>query len=369
MVNDYSRTQEKLETRGRRMSFARHFAINSDRCDIDQVTIDVLPDNVLLEIFNFYMQEARPFPYARIEAWHTFVHVCRHWRSIIFASPFRLNLRLLCTDKTPVREMPNIWPPLPICIQGHNSISDMDSIIASLEHKDRICQISLDEVPDPLLEKICAALMQESFPALKHLLLVSPLGTKFVAPPGPFSGGSAPLLQEAILEDVAFPELLNFLSSSANHLAYLSLSNISHSGYISPDAMVTCISALIGLEKLHIVTRSSQSHPYRESRRPHLPTRSVQPSLLVFVFRGTSEYLEDFVARIDAPQLDHLNITFSGKTVFDIPQLVQFIHRIPSLKALDEARVRFSDLFVYIFITNPGPWLRKVLHRNHLRRV
>ncbi len=32
-------------------------------------------------------------------------HVCQKWRSVVFGSPRRLNLRLLCTKRTPVREM------------------------------------------------------------------------------------------------------------------------------------------------------------------------------------------------------------------------------------------------------------------------
>jgi hypothetical protein len=46
-------TQEALETRDRRMSFVRHSAIGTDRCGVDQVTVDVLSDNVFLDILIF----------------------------------------------------------------------------------------------------------------------------------------------------------------------------------------------------------------------------------------------------------------------------------------------------------------------------
>lgn len=58
-----------------------------------------------------------------------------------------------------------------------------------------------------------------------------------------------------------FPELelSNFLSLSVNHLTCLILHDIPHSGYIAPEAMVACISALINLEVLHLEFLSSHS--------------------------------------------------------------------------------------------------------------
>jgi hypothetical protein len=52
--------------------------------------------------------------------------------------------------------------------------------------------------------------------------------------------------------------------------------------------------------------------------------------------------LDDLVARIDAPQLNILHITFFNDIVFDTPQLIQLIRRTPRLKAPQEARVTFD---------------------------
>jgi hypothetical protein len=49
--------------------------------------------------------------------------------------------------------------------------------------------------------------------------------------------------------------------------------------------------------------------------------------------------LEDLVARIDAPRLNHFHVTLFNQFDFDTPQLVQFISRTPTLKAHDEAHV------------------------------
>jgi hypothetical protein len=75
MAEEYIRTREILETRDRCMSFVQYSAISTDGCDVDQVSIDVLPDNVLLDIFEFYIQEARRYSpdHKGSEAWKTLV--------------------------------------------------------------------------------------------------------------------------------------------------------------------------------------------------------------------------------------------------------------------------------------------------------
>ncbi|KAH9991426.1 hypothetical protein BJV77DRAFT_529009 [Russula vinacea] len=76
-----------------------------------RVTIDNLPDLVLLGIFDFYMGEDPDDE--GIEAWHTLVHVCRNWRNVVFGSPRRLNLQLYCTARTPVKQTLDVWPLFP----------------------------------------------------------------------------------------------------------------------------------------------------------------------------------------------------------------------------------------------------------------
>jgi hypothetical protein len=49
--------------------------------------------------------------------------------------------------------------------------------------------------------------------------------------------------------------------------------------------------------------------------------------------------LDNLVARIDAPLLKRLGITFFNQILFDTPQLVQFISRISALKAPEKANI------------------------------
>ena len=320
------------------------------------MTIDVLPEEVFLEVFDFYMHQALCDSFEGIEAWHTLVHVCRQWRNIVFGSPLRLNLQLLCTAGTPVRERLDVWPALPIRVRDEGATSDLDNIIAALEHNDRICEIVLYEAPNSLLERVSAALMQEPFPALTQLDLVAHYATTPAAPPEPFRGGSAPRLRKFFLENIPIPDLPKLLLS-ATHLVdlYFNLWDIPHPGYVSPEAAVTCISTLTSLENLHIDFRLPQSAPDLETQRTRTrtPTRSVLLSLTTFGFSGFSEYLEDFVARIDAPRLNHLNISILKQIVFDTSHLSDFINRTPRLKAPDEAHVTFYELTVFVTLSSP----------------
>jgi hypothetical protein len=75
----------------------------TDQSGISQMTMDVLPDDVLLEIFDFHLKRTED-----MDAWHTLIHVCRKWRHLVLSSSRRLNLRIFCTDKRPVREMLDI---------------------------------------------------------------------------------------------------------------------------------------------------------------------------------------------------------------------------------------------------------------------
>ena len=304
-------------------------------------SIDVLPDDILLGVFEFLMDE-NLIPTLGAKWWQSLVHVCRRWRSILFRSPRRLKLRLYCTTRTPVRDMLHIWPPFPLIVDDTASpTEDMDNVVAALECRDRVDKIYLSEVNGSSLEKVLAA-MQEPFPELTFLQLSSSSNEEPVPiVPDSFLGRSAPHLLSLRLYHIPFPGLPKLLLSATNLVA-LYLWNIPHSGYISPDAVVTALSALTSLQFLDIGFRSPRSHPDQASRLPPPPSRTVLPALTGILFKGVCEYLDDLVARIDAPQLNSLHMTFFNDVVFDAPQSIQFISRTPTLKAVDNAHVVFG---------------------------
>ena len=245
-----------------------------------------------------------------------------------------------------MRETIDVWPLLPILVFTNEHETDtwgVDNIIAALEHNDRIRQLDLVNLPSSQMENVLAA-MQQPFPALEYLNLYSKGETEFV--PASFLGGSAPQLRSLDLSSIPFPGLPKLLLS-ATHLVSLHLYDIPRSGYFSPEAMVTALSALTNLKTLYIRFKSSQSRPDRRRRPPPL-THTHLPTLTQFIFKGVSEYLDDLVARIDAPLLDSFHITFFHQLIFDTPQLTQFISRTPKFKACDHARVQFFDFGVRV---------------------
>ena len=167
--------------------------------------------------------------------------------------------------------------------------------MAVLKRIDRVHNIKLREISSLHLEKVLAA-MQVQFPVLTDLMFESYDKTESVPlVPDSFLGGSAPRLKTLCLRAIPFPGLLKLLLSAAN-LVEIYLWNIPHSGYFSPEAMVTALSALTSLWSLWLGFQSPRSCPGR--RLPFMQP-CVLPVLDCIIFKGISEYLGDLVARIN----------------------------------------------------------------------
>ncbi|KAI0289371.1 hypothetical protein BC826DRAFT_614024 [Russula brevipes] len=312
---------------------------------------DDLPDDVLLDIFGFYVGPC--------EGWRRLVHVCHRWRNLVFSSPRRLGLELLCKDRTRVRDMLHIWPALPICIIASYIFSPgpsparMDNILAALEHSSRISRIRLQGVPKLDLGRLTAA-MQRPFPELKVLEISSRYEydeSIMAVLPDSFLGGSAPRLRFLSLNIIPPRELL----LSVSHIVELFLGYFPSPRYISPDVMVDCLSALKRLETLHVRFQSSRSRPadWPDWLSPPPPTRIVVPVLAKLTFYGTGQYLEDLVARIDTPLLNDLNLSFFTYTVSDIPHLSHFLSRTNGLNVFSAAEVEVTNSSISLELNEP----------------
>jgi F-box-like len=312
-----------------------------------QVTIGSLPDNVLLDIFDFYQVLINNDENEFAWNWERLVHVCQRWRNLIFESPIRLNLQLFCTERSPVRKLLDVWPAFPLVIMilfdyddYSSSWSDCgnpehfsehslhsDNLIAAFEHRDRIRQIDIINPPDYLWEQIVTA-MQGPFPVLRsfsfELKIFSPLQI-----PDTFLNGSTLSLQELALREISFPLLPRVLSSTSN-LTSLHLFNIPKSGYIPPETMATSLSALSRLKSLIIYFNILMPDSQRRNRAS--PPRFVLPVLTSLEFQGVSKYLDVLVAQMDAPLLDNFYITFFCQPAFDIPQVIRFFGNLASFR-------------------------------------
>jgi hypothetical protein len=294
----------------------------------------VLADNVLLEIFYFYQEFYRINPQVidpryrgpvmPLCEWRQLMHVCRRWRQIIFDSPRRLNLQILCTHGNQFKKSLGIWPDFPIAIDDHARVGptghiEEDDIIAALEHPDRVCHIAI-EVPGSIVEKM-ATMLRKPFPVLKCLDICPWDDIDF---PGEFLGGSAPCLEVISLSHISFLGFPTLLLSAKN-LVKLTLWGVPPTGYISPDAMVACLAKLPGLTDLCLSFKSAPVRLGRIHAPP--PKRTVLPALTHFRC-STSEYLEDLVAQIDCPELENILASYSDSVhAIQVAQLSKFINR------------------------------------------
>jgi hypothetical protein len=315
-----------------------------------RVTINILPDDVLLHIFHSVRVtsldglkgvDGQYLPWN----WHRLVHVCRRWRSVVFASPKFLDLKLLCGLRTRVQHT-GIWPPLPIVIRNNPYFPH-----TAIVQPNRICEISLRFLKSSQFQRLIST-MQHQFPALVHLTL------DFVYNGGPtpslpdgFLGGSTPRLQSLTLRSIAFPALPKLLLS-ATDLVQLTFSNIPHFGYVSPEAIVAGLAVLANLKSLTIGFEPPLSRPDGESQRPTPATPIVLPALTYFEFQGSSEYLEDLVGGIDAPLLDSTLIS-THQLILDVPQLAQFIGHRTWFQELNEAHVDLDSHSVQVKVSSP----------------
>ena len=306
----------------------------------------MLPDDVLLIIFDFYVDEARMERWKM--KWKTLVHVCRRWRTLVFQSPHHLHLRLYFTTARHTLEDLNVWPPLPLFIRDTYlcGMSGVNNIIGALEHNARVCKLILDCLTSSQIACVTSsAAMQKPFPELAHLHIYVPQGKGPILPvPDSFLGRTAPRLRKLILNGLPCPGLPTLLSSST-HLVKLDLYNIPHSGYLPPEAMATSLSAFTSLEHLRLHFLYAPPQPGTESRSlpPHQLTCSILPSFTRIIFKGSSKYLEEIIARIVAPRLTDLHITFFDHDIFDAPQLFQFISRRPTLRTSEKGYIAFSS--------------------------
>jgi hypothetical protein len=324
----------------------RHYSLT---CGVgsfsQQVTFETLSDDILLDIFRLYLDE-------NPQDWPTLTWVCQRWRQTVLTSPLGLNLQLYCTYGTPVFKNLDCWPALPITVQYGGvpnrctpTPEDDDHIIAALKRSARIISISLT-VTSSLLEKLSA--ISEPFSELEELALLSQDAMQLTLP-STFRWG--PRLRTLHSTRIAFHSFLPLLSL-CHDLVDLQLHEIPLSGYISPEAFANSVSEMTQLRSLSLHFLSFRHRPSYLDSPPPLGERNVLPALTCLKYQGTSKYLDSFVARIDAPQLEDIKITFVNQTTMDASQLGRFIERIEMQGPLIQADIETSANAIVASFTN-----------------
>jgi hypothetical protein len=252
--------------------------------------------------------------------------------------------------------MLSVWPAFPIIVFCHRSpglpLRGVRNIIAALKCRDRVCEICLWGVPNSLLKRFGA--LRVPFPELKSIQLSSSDDRWPPVLPESFLGGSAPRLRSLDLYGIPFPVPQKLLLSTAD-LVILRLDDIPGSGYISPENIATCLSALTKLEQFALGFRYPLHHGHYTSQH-HSPllSRIVLPVLTSLRFRGDCNYLKSLVFRIGTPLLNNLDLTFiQPVTNNNVPQLRQFISCIEAFEAPDCADLAIYKQFVNVTLSRP----------------
>jgi hypothetical protein len=318
----------------------------------------MLPEDTLLDIFGFYQLDAMKhamewsatllLEVQRPWKWHRIAHVCRKWRHVLSMSPRRLDLRILCEYGAPIESILGSWPTLPLVVRYEDpkSKSLPDNVIVALRRPHRICEIGI-VLRRSVIRSIAEAI-QEPFQALEIIRITVENAT---GPPllvrEAFLGGSAPRLREIRLDGIAFPfPAIRQVLLSTNNLVDLHLPNIPNDAYFSPDDLVTGLSTLVQLKQLTIGFHSPASCPPPSTMCPPLQ-RTTLPSLISLDFHGATEYLEEFVSRIDVPALCTIVIKLFNQIFFDIPQFCRFIPRVNALASPDTLFITHCMQSVY----------------------
>ena len=276
-------------------------------------------------------------------------------------SPRRLDLRILCTSGAAIKSTLDSWPTLPLVISYDSRWQSKHmprNVIDALRHPDRLCQIHLD-VTSSMTVSIVEA-MQDLKPcqALESIRITikNATGPSILAR-NAFFGGSSPHLREIKLDGIAFPfPAIQQVLLSTTNLVEFHLSKIPNDFYFSPEDLVIGLSTSVQLERLLIGFYSPASRPPSSMIRPPSQRTSL-PSLAFLDFYVTSEYLEEFVARIDLPALSTIQIKLFNDIVFEIPQFCEFIPRLNTPGSPTSARVILYSQFVQVSFfheANPG---------------
>jgi len=345
--------------------YIAHNVHERPRATANSVTsIDVLDDDPLINIFRLYRPDLldeeetndirilQGGEWCRESWWYKLVHVCRRWRSLIFASASHLGLSLLCTYRTPVADMLAHSPPLPLVIDYADwsqnltlSPVDKEGIKLALRHRNRVRRIRL-----AIVIETCATLIDpidKEFPILEDLYI-----DPFVYCNGCLKLPEtfrAPNLRHLFLSNFALP-VGSSLLATATGLVTFWLKYIPTSWH--PADFLHHVSSMHHLQTLGI---SAPSNDYDGRRVVNTPdvTHVVLPNLRWLEFQGGpggSTYIEALLPHMSTPRLEKLTISFLNERTASIPNLRQFISSAENLRftsaSLRSDRTRF-DLKAY----------------------
>ena len=297
------------------------------------VTVGNLHDDVLLEIFDFYLQSFRDQPSSeRIwnnkNGWFKLAHVCHNWRSVVLASPCRLRMRLYFAHDTPTRAaVLQAYPHLPIIVDYSNvgwNANALRGLVSALRYPDRVCRIAIMGSHKPDQFAIISKALDSSFPALESLglhilyyfkptiLLSSPFRTSIQSIRHLQLNGAS----------TTFPILPQILSVTTS-LVSLTLNVISIPCLTNGASIFFHLQCLPHMRNLHVSESPRHRIPYMGSLPP--TTTTLLAELTYFRLSGGCSEIEWFVAGLVAPSLRGIHISIQDACGILEPNLSELI--------------------------------------------
>ena len=317
----------------------------------------MLNDDVLLGIFDCYRLDEKNGWNER-HGWCKLSHVCRRWRHLIYERAFHLGMRIKCTNGSPIVDILDHFPPLPLSVDYRHTRGRVTSTLTeqaweqdelgichALRLHDRVCHIGLF-LPPSILHKV-VMLMDERFPILEHLSLLFSGTSEDSLPLTLPEAFLAPNLRHLALPGINPPRRLRVLTSTVS-LVTLELSNIQTSSYFHPRLLAARLRPLSQLKELSVVFSTPIPRPSTEMELLRVQRVPVTlPSLKILQFKGVGTYLESLVAHIRVPLLERLLVTLFNQIAFALPHLFHLINTTEGFK-LPRATVGLDRTEVFV---------------------
>ncbi|KAI0261326.1 hypothetical protein BC834DRAFT_972747 [Gloeopeniophorella convolvens] len=325
-----------------------------------RVSINVLPNEILLEIFEHYLSDNFPSPlnWSPQSDWCTLAHVSERWREVLFASAQRLNLIFHCDfdGEMSNAEMILLAPPsVPLALSSKSGYKPgLDMLLdCALQYWDRVGQITVTG-SQQALQRLLAAMPNRLAPSLVDLDIHASHRDwesesddhrlKWTLPTN-FLRGLAPRLTRVVLTGISLSHLPLTMLSNPAHLAplrALDLYSIDH-GFISFNALVDTLRAAPQLTRLLLHFNHHLSWSRDEEGLLPATNEILRLSLLKRLdYQGPSRWVEALTARLETPALNFVQTVIHDEGPAVLPNLSALVINAESLR-FDRATVRLSD--------------------------
>ena len=282
------------------------------------LTINHIPDELLLEIFDSYRQAIDHYDqeWSREYVWFNLAHVCRKWRAVMFASVSRLDLGISVGPEKPVQINTILSCPWPIFIDYMLMYRDIAGIAllrmraVLMHHHDHGRKISFGGTRANFDEFFNVA--DRAFPLLESLSLDFYDGYE---PKIPDTFLRGPDISDLHLRRLSFHGSVSLASVSGFLLSAKALTNLSlllgDTAFKSSSeaTLLTCLQGLPCLRRFDLFI--SLLHPLNS------PSQSSTTKVIVLLSKLTCLYyigpgvlLDALVAGLSAPSLHDANIHF-----------------------------------------------------------